>query len=337
MLLSIQAPVFALTQGPAQVMIQTPSGIQISTSNSMLPNIPGYTLNYDYRDTSFEQQSGVDAALVYIYGSTDASKQTVWVAVQIAASVTSEHHWETCLINFPLSLGEQPSVNQLDLRDIQLQDNPPMTVRYFAFQYKNTNQTQVVLYWYETATFDTNSTAQTKSVMISLVMYPSSPQGVSEAEAQELPIALAINSYWEPIQTWSTVALGISQNGFALSAGATAILVLLILYAVYLDRKEKLALLNLYRKLPSQDQLIMKAVTNAENMHNPTTQVVTLEFQKLAQTTTSESWVAQKLNEAENAGLIKQVLISKDDNPALAWKNQIPEKTSLFNWLKIQP
>jgi hypothetical protein len=44
-------------------------------------------------------------------------------------------------------------------------------------------------------------------------MYPSSPQGVSDAEAQELPFAQAINNYWQPIQTWSTIALAISQNG----------------------------------------------------------------------------------------------------------------------------
>jgi len=82
-----------------------------------------------------------------------------------------------------------------------------------------------------------------------------------------------------------------------------------------LDRKEKLALLNLYRKLPSQDQLIMKAVTNAKNMHNPTTQAITLEYQKLTQTPTSETWTAQKLDEAENAGTIKKTLINKDGTP----------------------
>jgi hypothetical protein len=91
-----------------------------------------------------------------------------------------------------------------------------------------------------------------------------------------------------------------------------------------MDRKEKRALLNLYRKLPTQDQLIMKAVTNAKN--NPTTQAITLEFQKLSPTPTSETWIAQKLDEAENAGLIKKILINKDDTPALAWKSQIPEK-----------
>jgi len=88
-------------------------------------------------------------------------------------------------------------------------------------------------------------------------------------------------------------------------------------------------------KQQHQDQLIMKAVTNAKNMHNPTTQAITLEFQKLSPTPTSETWIAQKLDEAENVGTIKKIFINKDDNPALAWKNQIPEKTSLFHWLKI--
>ena len=203
MLLSIQVPVFALTQGPSQVLTQTASGLQVNTSNSLLPNIPGYTLTYGYRDTQFEQTSGDEAALVYDYDPPNGPTSTVWVAVQIAASVSSEHQWETCLINFPLSQGDQASVKQLDLRDIQIQDNPPITARYFAFQYVNNNQTQVVLYWYETATFDTNNTAQSKSVMISLIMYPSTNENITAYENQELPVAQAINNYWQPLQTWT--------------------------------------------------------------------------------------------------------------------------------------
>ena len=183
MLLSIQAPVFALTKGPAEVITQTPTGTQVTAANSLLPNIQGYTLNYVYQDTVFQQQSGDDAALVYTYKASN-NTSTVWAAVQISSSVTSEHRWETCLINYPLSQGDTTSVTQLDLRDIQLQDNPPMTARYFAFQYKNTNQTQVVLYWYQTATFNTNNTAQSKSVMISLIMYPTSTQIYPQLKAR---------------------------------------------------------------------------------------------------------------------------------------------------------
>ena len=160
-LLTIQAPVFALTQGPAQISTQTPTGPQI-ISNAMFPNITDYSLTYLYRDTAYEKISGVDEALTYSYSSS-TGKPTVWVALQIAPSVSNEHRWETCLVNYPFSQGMQVGVSQLDLRDIQLQDNPPITARYFAFQYKNTNQTQVVLYWYQSATFNTNGTAQPKA------------------------------------------------------------------------------------------------------------------------------------------------------------------------------
>ena len=335
MLLSIQAPVFALTQGPAQVLTQAPSGTQVKTSNSMLPNILGYKLNYAYRDTQFEQTSGDDAALVYSYSAINRTVSTVWVAIQISSSVTSEHRWETCLINVPLSEGNVATVSQIDLRDIQLQGNPPLTARYFAFEYKNTNQIQVVLYWYETATFDTNNTAQTKSVMMSLIEYVPSPKNTTAAESQELPVAQAINSYWQPIQTWTTLALTLSQNGLALSTGATVILALIIFYSLYLNRREKRSLLTLYGKLPSQDQLLIKAVTNAQNTLTPTNQAITLEYQKLSQTSAPETWIAQKLQDTENVGLIKKTLINKNDKPAFAWKNQILQENSFLHWLRL--
>jgi exosortase len=331
MLLSIQAPVFALTQGPAQVITQTPQGTQINTTNTILPNIAGYTLNYVYRDTAFEQTSGIDAALVYDYSAPDTS--TVWVAIQIAASVSSEHRWETCLINWPLSLGDPARVNQLDLTDIQIQDNPPKTARFFAFQYKNINQTQVVLYWYQTTTFNTNSSAQTKSVMISLIMYPHSPQEVSEAKTQLLPIAQAINSYWAPIQTWSAVALAISQNGLALSAAASALLFALIVYRLLLIRQEKAQLLTLYKKLSTETQSLIKAVQEAQKQSNPTTQGIIDQLLKLTNQPPDALWLREKLTQIENTGLIKKTLINQNDKPAFAWNSQIPQGL-LFKWLK---
>jgi len=321
-LISIQAPVFALTSGPAQVMTQTSSGTKTVTmantsANAVFPGIQGYKLSYSYRDTAFEQSSGDNAALVYCYSSQNENRSSVWVALQISDSVTSEHRWETCLINFPLSQGDQATVKQLDLRDIQLDTNPPMTARYFAFQYTNDNQTEVVLYWYETANFETNSTAKTQSVMISLIAYPSVHQSISQVENEELPVAKAINGYWQPVQTWTTIALALSQNGLSLSAGATGILVLLVAYEIYLNRREKHSLLTFYKKLPTQDQLLINAVGNTKS---GTTEAVKAEFQKLSSTQVSESYINQKLNQKEKEGLIKKALTSKEDKPFLIWK-----------------
>ena len=323
-LLTIQAPVFALTQGPAQISTQTPAGQQ-TMSIAMFPNITDYSLTYLYRDTAYEKISGVDEALTYRYSSS-TGRPTIWVALQIAPSVSNEHRWETCLVNYPLSQGMQVGVSQLDLRDIQLQDNPPITARYFAFQYKNTNQTQVVFYWYQSATFNTNGTAQTKSVMISLIMYPPSSQEVSGYEIQQLTVAQAITNYWQPIQTWSTVALTISQNGLTLSATTSAILIALIIYNFILSHQEKNSLLILFSKLPKRNQLLIKAIENAKKQGTPTTQAISDELNKLTNTPTDMETLKRELGEAEKAGLIEKTLINKFDEPAYSWRSLLPEQ-----------
>ena len=331
-LLSIQTPVFALTQGPAQVIIQTPSGTQGNTQ--ILPQIQGYNLTFIYRDTAFEKLSGQDASLAYVYNSPNGVKPTVFVAVEYAGTLGPLHRWETCLVTYPLSMGNQPTVTELDLRDIQIQENPPIIARFFAFQDHRSNQTQVVLYWYETANIMINGTTQQKHVKMSVIMYPQSPEKVSETESQLLPIATAISNYWQPIKAWTTIALLISQNGLVLSAATSTLLVALILYWALLNRQEKLLLLKLYEKLPKQSQLLVTAVTNAAKTGKPTTQEIANELQKLTGTSNSEN-KAEKLQEAENAGLIEEKIVNLDDSPAIHWKSRLPEKSFLLKRLRV--
>jgi hypothetical protein len=66
--------------------------------------------------------------------------------------------------------------------------------------------------------------------------------------------------------------------------------------------------LNIYHKLPTQDQLIIKAVTNTQNMRNPTTQAIIKELQKLTNTAVDKAWLIEKLDVAENAGLVKKTV-----------------------------
>lgn len=331
MLLSIQAPVFALTQGPPEVLVQTPSGVEVNRSISTLPAISGYNLSYSYRDTSYEQLTGNDAAIAYAYRPTTGTGLPASVAIQIGSSSTGQHRWETCLINYPLSRGEEPTIKQLDLRDIQLQDNPPVTARYFAFQYTKTNQTQVVLYWYQTAVFNTNGTSEVKSVMMSVIMYPESPQDIEACENQELLIAQAVNNYWQPIKTWTSVSLVISQNGLILSAGTIVVFLLILFYALYLNWRDKLSLLTLYGKLPAHDQLLVRAVNNVGPQNS--SQAIANEYQKLSSLSTSEHDIEQKLQEAENTGLVKKTIKNDRDNPVLVWKSQLPKRGGLFGWL----
>ena len=161
-------------------------------------------------------------------------------------------------------------------------------------------------------------------------MYPPSPQNVSDYENQQLLVAQAINNYWQPIQTWSTVALVISQNGLALSTSAGVILVILAFYAYLISRQEKSQTLILYRKLPEQDRTLIKAVDNASKQQTPTTEGIATELQKLTQTVPDKTWLTEKLDEAQRIGLIQKTLANKNDQPAFVWKSVVSKEIINF-------
>jgi hypothetical protein len=193
------------TYTPPSTGTEPTTDTQATVSNFMLPEIPEYNVSYSYRDEAFQETSGNDAAVVYCYRPLNSTSKVVWVAVQIGNNSAGHHRWEESLINYPLRQGVQPHAVQLDLRDVQLQDNPPVSARYFAYQdTTSVKQTEVILYWYQTATFSINGASQTKSVMISLVVYANSndAQLIQEYESVELPIATAINNYLQPLKTW---------------------------------------------------------------------------------------------------------------------------------------
>jgi exosortase len=325
MLVSIQAPVFALTEGPSAAFIQTqtPGGGQ---GNAMiLPKIDGYNLNYLKRDYDFQVASGQDASLIYAYTpivAGNGSNPQIWVTVEVATAVGSLHRWETCLINYPLSQGYKPQVTQLDLRDIQTNDNPPILARYFAFQDDTYNQTEVVLYWYQTGTFQQNETGTSveKNVKISLVVYPNNPDGVKVAEDKLLPLAIQINSYWQPIKSWTAVSIVLSQNGLTLSIISFIVLIVLVFYKVlFFDRSQKTLLKNLYSKIPQNDKLLLQTINNIKGSFTIST--LSDELQKTTNTPAPELWLNQKLQDAEKAGFIEKIIANKNDTPIIKWKS----------------
>jgi hypothetical protein len=61
----------------------------------------------------------------------------------------------------------------------------------------------------------------------------------------------------------------------------TTIIVLIILYAAYLNQKEGAWLLTLNNKLPLETQTLIKAVKNAQKQKTPTNQGIIEELDKL--------------------------------------------------------
>jgi exosortase len=321
LLLSIQVPVFALTEGPAQVIIQTPAGEQGNTQ--ILPAIEGYTLQFSYRDRSFEQLAKQDASLVYAYRPTNTTRETVTVAVEIAQARSSLHEWEMCLVTWPQTLGYQSQVSQLDLRDVTILENPPIVARYFAFQYVETNDTQVVLYWFLTSTFRVNDVAQQKYVKISLIAYPRMGEPIGEVEDQLLAVGTAVAGYWEPVRTWTQVALVISQNGPALSAAMVVLLVVVLLYQTLLFRKDRQSAMRLYGKLPLQEKELVDIVEHAAK---PATEEIARRMQGLVGSGEKVSSIEDRLLDAEEVGLVKREIGDREDEPFVFWRSTISAK-----------
>jgi len=325
LIVNLQVPVFALTEGPPEVNIQTLGNEQ--TTAQILPEIPGYTTNFVYRDKQFEKISGQDASLIYAYFPTSKSGKSIWVTIEIAKAISSLHPWEFCLITWQLARGYQPEVTQLSLRDIQLLQNPPITARYFAFQNIRTNLTQVILYWYENAFFNTGSNPEQKHVKISLIIYTNSPEEIPRIEDQLLPLGKAISNYWQPIKIWSQIAqitLTISQNGAALIAITATLLAMVLTYQTLKKQKEKRSNLKVYNKLAlKEERLLLEATHQSTQESTPTGHTIASYYQKLAGKPSELELLFRKLNEAEEAGLIKKDIMSREDEPTLIWKTHI--------------
>jgi len=323
LIISLQVPVFALTEGPAEVDIQTLGGEK--TVTQFLPEVPGYTTNFTYRNKRFEEVAKQDASFTYAYRPTDPSKITIWVTIEIAKTRSVLHRWEVCLATWLLTPWIPTGVTQLSRRDVQLLQNPPITARYIALQDIKSNITQVVLYWYENALFNTGSSLEREHVKISLIAFAETPEDIPLIEEQLQPFGKAIASYWQPIKNWSQIALFISQNGIIFIAVTIASLAAILSYEVIKKREEKKSNLKLYNKLIlEEEKLILKAVNHASHQDKPPANAIASHYQKLTEKPIELEPLIEKLNEAEEAGLIERDITSKEDEPILAWKSHVP-------------
>lgn len=320
LLLSIQAPVFALTQSPAQILIQTPSGEQ--GNPRIFPEIPGYSIEFYERNTEFEQTAKQDLSLIYVYTSQEG-KERVWVALEIAQTTSSLHRWETCLITWPQTHGYQPKVAQVELQDTRILDNPPIIARYFGFQYLSDNETQLVLYWYESTIFTIHNVTQQKHVKLSLITYPDKPEDVPKVKAQLLPIAKTIANYWQPIKTWALISMILSQQGITLAAATTAALAALVIFRVYKYQKTTTDNKRLYQKLSTSSQQLIGIIKKTQETTIPTLANIRETYEKTIHGTIAAAELEQKIISLERTEIAKNTITSNDDEPTQTWTVQL--------------
>jgi exosortase/archaeosortase family protein len=315
----IQSPVFSLTRGPASIMIQTSSGQQ--GNMALFPQIENYSLRFIYRDTDFEELSGQDFSLAFTYYPEKPGDSKVDVALEIAESTVALHNWEVCLITWAIPKGDQP-VTSLDLRDIRIQEDPPIIARYFAFQEQGQNQIQLVLYYFTTALFEIDNTTQKKQAKLSFITYFDNPEDLSIMEEKLLPFAENTAEYWEPLRKWNTVTTAISQSSLPLATLASAFALALVPFSWVQIRRRFKENASIYQKLHLQKQQIVDAIQETEEANLATLENITQTYQKKLPQPVNKDELLKDLADLEELGVIKNTIINKLDEPVYTWRTQ---------------
>lgn len=327
LVINIQVPVFALTEGPVKLNIRALGGDQ--TTTQLLPEMPNYKAVFLYRDRTFEEQAQQDAALIYAYYSNDTSKTPIWVVVEVAQTRASMHPWEVCLITWQIAHGYQPSVEQLGQKDVLILDNPPVTARYFSFQDLRTDETEVILYYYESSFFNTGLGLERKYAKISFIAFSNSSNEIPSIENQLLPFGKNMIEHWVPIKSWSLVALLISQNAVLLMVMNATPLALILAYQANRKQKRKnLTLKTFSRLISGQEKLLLDSIHKTAETQAATGNAISQAYKEIGGKNLEPKALHEELTHAEEAGLIRRDIGNRDDEPILVWKTEMPYSRS---------
>jgi exosortase len=313
-MLSIQAPVFAFAQG---LTISTPNP---EAGVDVFPKIPNFQLSFLYRDQEFEKISSQDASLLYAYVSQNISDPVVYVLVAVADSITNLHSWESCLFTLQAAQGYSQLVTVTDSKDVQLMQDPPITARYFTFQHPS-NYTQVTLYWYQQALFNTGLTIEPKYTRISLIILTTNQTDYPVLEGKLLDMGQSIAAYWEPLKTRSLFSLGVPTMQILLAS----VLFLAIFTQIGQHTREwrrKTTNLKIFDKLASPDEkLLYKTISELrQKTRETTTQNIASAINEATGKVTETSKLTQMLDHLEKNQIINAEITSVENQPRLVWK-----------------
>ena len=319
--LPLSVPVFTLTEGPVEIITQSPSGEQVSTQ--ILPEIEGYSVIFVFRDKTFEKRAHQDASLVYMYIPAENSTTTpIFVPLEIGGSYDSLHRWETCIL-WPQTQGLNRTVRVLDQRDVQILQNPPIIGRFFAFQPIGSDVAVTILYWYGRGVFNTGSGAKLDYIKTSLVVYID-PEEYFEAEERLLPFAKTIADYWQPIKTWPWVVIVLATEGKTIMAITIIFLAAILAFQVHKRYEQRKSNLEAYKKLMlEQEKLVLLAVHQAGQKNKPVGNAIASSYRKLAGKPIERETLNRKLSQAEEAGFVRKEVVSQEDEPVIVWKSLI--------------
>jgi len=317
--LTISAPTLAI----AQNSIKLESITSWSNSTSLFPEKIGYTLRFLYRDENYERIAGQDVALVYAYLPTNNTKPAIFATINVANSLSNLHSWEVCLITLQTAHGRYPIVDVLDSRDIQLSDDLPIVARYLVFKSPR-NYTQITLYWFEKANFDTGITVEQKYVRINLIILTSGKIfNYRLFEDELLEIGRTIAYHWKTITTQSLVSLGIPTIQISLAICTFLVIFLKTSQYVY-ESRIRARNMRIFRSFASkEDKILLEAIQKVSEKNG------IIELQKLKEILkqkgrfVNNSDLKERLDRLEKYGFIKGDIILIEDAPRLVWRTRL--------------
>jgi len=311
--LSIQAPVFAFAQG----LTFTNPNLQVTTE--VFPEFTGYKLNFLYRDVNYEKISHQDASLLYAYVPLNISTPTVYVDIGVASSITNLHNWEVCWVTWQTAQGYPPLISVLDSRDIQIMEKPPIIARYFVFEHPD-NYTQVTLYWYEKALFNTGPTVEQRFIRISLIILTANQTSYPKHEEELLTFAQPIAAYWEPLKERSLFSLSVPLQQLLLAASILFIIITQSAQYTSAWRKKRNNLKIFENFAPPSEKLLFQTIKKVDEKTKATTEKITHALEQTTGKAPESDELIRMLNHLQENGLVEIDIVNIRDNPQFVWK-----------------
>lgn len=315
--LSVNAPTFAVAKGPNGIAYSATS----TESTNTFPNITGYSPpTFLYRDTQYERISQEDASLWYEYYPNNTQQPLIYVDVGVASSISNLHNWEVCYYSYQTAQGQPPLVQVLDQRDVQILQQPPLIAQYFTFV-SPYNYTQVTLYWYEQATFNTGMTNEQRYVRISLLILTQNSTSYKQLEDQLLPISTAIADYWQPLTNNSLISLGIPTIQILLIASIVLVVFTKTTQTLteWYRRTNNQKLFNNYAT-PEEKTILQTILALAKQNKAIKTQDIEEALKTGTEKPVDEENLLTMLKHLEEYGFLKKDLAKINNKPYQVWK-----------------
>lgn len=274
----------------------------------------------EFVDVTETPPGGVFSA--FSNASSQTFNHTVYIDVGVASSISNLHNWEGCYVSWQTIRGKPPLVPVLDSREIVLLEDPLIIARYFVFVDPK-NITQVTLYWFEEALFNTGTTVQRKYVRISLIIRTTDQSNIRQQEDQLLAIGNSIATYWGPLKQQSLITIGIPILQYLL-VGFIGMTITIGVIQHTTNQRVKQNNLKVFDSFATNREKLVLQTIRMFKRDTPPPESMLKSIQNTINETAKDDISSEKLrdilNNLETHNLIRKAIVTIQNQPWLVWK-----------------